>query len=402
MTPMRALAAVCLVAAITSFATGCYDSTWGESKRAQTRNAAHAAPAALTAQAASSDDEPAATPVRARVYRVRVYATPLYQAQTVDYERQIRDLVEEGNRILAPSVGVKLDIESVVTWTGGGPEDDLPRVLTALHAKDTGDGVDWIVAFVGGISKLTQSFHDLGYGDLVGKCVVLRAANLLGERDAIEMAYSELSSDERSRIGQKLKRHRGASILLHEMGHTLGALHESNRRSLMNAHYDARMEGFSAPAIALMRLSLAHRDAPPSPDEEQSFAHERLAILEGASSLTWIPDERSEMVARLHAFASPAPVPAPMPAAAAVRQEAVLPDDAPTKELDRAAYKQAVELLRAGDAHHAWEAALPLFKPYATVYAVQDLRCQIAMQRVGWPGAQADCEPLKKLSTKRP
>ncbi len=399
---MRALAVVWLIA-IASLSSGCYDSTWGESKAAQTRNAARSAPAALTALPAASDDEPAAAaPVRARVYRVRVYATPLYQAQTVDYERQIRDLIEEGNRILAPSVGAKLDVESVVTWSDGGPEDDLPRVLAALRAKEPGAGVDWTIAFVGGISKLTQSFHDLGYGDLVGTCIVLRAASLLGERDAIEMAYSELSSDERSRIGQKLKRHRGASILLHEMGHTLGALHESNRRSLMNAHYDARMEGFSAPAIALMRLTLAHRDAPRSPDEEQSFARERLAILEGPSSSTGIPEERTDMVARLRPRASPGPAPAAIAAATPARQEAVLPDDAPTKEPDRAAYKQAVELLRAGDAHHAWEAALPLFKSYAAVYSVQDLRCQIAMQRLGWPGAQADCEPLKKLSTRRP
>jgi len=54
--------------------------------------------------------------------------------------------------------------------------------------------------------------------------------------------------------------------------------------------------------------------------------------------------------------------------------------------------------LHGGDATAAGNTAKPLFSRYPKVFSVQDLRCQIAMKRDGWPGAEPECKTLRKLS----
>ncbi|HZU85575.1 MAG TPA: matrixin family metalloprotease [Polyangiaceae bacterium] len=68
-------------------------------------------------------------------------------------------------------------------------------------------------------------------------------------------------------------------MLLHEVGHALGALHEQAAGSLMNPVYDAKASRFGDGAGALMRAALR--------DEDQGEAHERftraVAMLRGGA-----------------------------------------------------------------------------------------------------------------------
>jgi hypothetical protein len=62
-------------------------------------------------------------------------------------------------------------------------------------------------------------------------------------------------------------------------------------------------------------------------------------------------------------------------------------------------YRNALGEHRAGREQEAWQIAQPLFERYPADYAVQDLRCQIAMKRdADWDHARAECEGLMKLS----
>jgi hypothetical protein len=68
-------------------------------------------------------------------------------------------------------------------------------------------------------------------------------------------------------------------------------------------------------------------------------------------------------------------------------------------EAARTTFAQAVRGRQAGHLADAWDKAQPLFTGYPGVYAVRELRCQLAMQMGGaWEHVQAHCDPLTKLT----
>jgi hypothetical protein len=379
---MRGLFAAVLIAC----AGGCfYDSSWGSAKRAQTNNAAHAAPSQLSAE----DEEHHA--IHARTYRLRAYVTERFAAQEIGWDRQIRDLVDGASDVLAPALGVRIEVDTAVAWNDAGSDASLERVLEALHAKDDGQGADWVAAFVGGIPQITASFHDLGYGDVVGKHLVVRAAST--ERAEIDSAFDKLSASEREKLARSRKRHRAVAVFLHEIGHTLGAIHESDAKSLMNVGYDTSMAGFSDAALALMRVGLDHRGKEQTKDEKRAFAADMLAALGSSNQGAWVEGDRASLVSRMRALdQANAPPPPPPP----IEDLAELKTDA-----ERAVWRQTVQAQRDGDLSRAWETGQALFKAYPSVQKVQDLRCTVAMNLVGWFRAKEECAPLMKLTGKK-
>ena len=46
----------------------------------------------------------------------------------------------------------------------------------------------------------------------------------------------------------------------------------------------------------------------------------------------------------------------------------------------------------------AWEIMKPLVAAYPSSFAVQDLRCRIAMQALSFAAARPECDPIMQLS----
>ena len=73
-------------------------------------------------------------------------------------------------------------------------------------------------------------------------------------------------------------------------------------------------------------------------------------------------------------------------------------DEAP-KMADGAVFVRAVNEMSVGAAKQAWDTAKPLFDKYPDVYAVQDLRCQLAiLKRLDANEQAVHCAALKRLS----
>jgi hypothetical protein len=51
-----------------------------------------------------------------------------------------------------------------------------------------------------------------------------------------------------------------------------------------------------------------------------------------------------------------------------------------------------------GDPKGAWDRAKPLFSAYPNSYAVQDLRCRMAMALASYDAARPECDPVMRLS----
>ena len=393
---------------------GCYDSQWGETKRAQQRAAQAATPAALRPVGADDDAR-----TRVATFRVRIVATPRYAAQTVDWQKQVRELLVDANRILEPSAGARLQVERLAEWTTPTADDDLPAALAALAATDAGDDVDWVIGLVGGLPRVTASFHDVGRAEVLGKHIVLRAAAREGEHDRIEKSFDELNEEERARLRRERKQHRALTMLLHEVGHTLGAPHEEAHQSVMHPAYDPKMAGFSMQATEMMRIAVARRaqGAQGAPVDVRALAGDLAAYMRKATTSPWSEEERASSLATFDALhtrgakpESPPTSPSATSAAAATAHPPTATGPAPfaspealadLRPADRARFDQASAAFQHGATDQAYVTAKPLFDAYPKTYAVQDLRCQIAvLRRVDAQALTRECDGLKRLSGK--
>lgn len=379
----------------TAAAPGCYDSRWGEGERTARHNAAYLAPAALSGSPTGSTGASIT-----RVHRVRVVATPRYTTQTLDWKNDFREILDGANAVLGPGFGVKLELEGASLWEGAPPENELADALAALRERDDGAGVTWIVGLVGGLSQFTTSFHQLGLAETPGRRLVLRAATDLNEFDALDKGLAALPASERADVVHARRRHRSVALLLHELAHTLGAVHEAGKESVLSPAYSSSMAGYGDSAAALLRVALPHTDDPPSAGANASLLRDLLADYEKEPG-DWDPGERAAMVTHLQSALGVAP-PAPAPEAAA--SVAAPPIAAPPelKDGDASRYRDAMVRFHAGDWGASRALGKPLFEAYPGVLAVQDLRCQLAMkEQLPWAETKVECAPLMKLSTKK-
>ncbi len=168
-------------------------------------------------------------------------------------------------------------------------------------------------------------------------------------------------------------------MLLHEVGHTLGALHELDETSIMNPRYSTRLRRFGPQTLEVMRAVLAHRT--PTGGLDPSGREAVVALLRREPA-PWVPAERAKELER---FETPAPAATATPAGVT----AGLPQP------DEAAFEDASRLLAAGDASGAGRVAKPLFGAYPNVRAVSELRCNIALKSsLPWEIARQECAAL--------
>lgn len=402
-----ARAAFSLISAVATIGlvVGCYDSRWGQAEKSARNNAAAWAPARLSAGPAGS----AAPKNAAHVFKVRFHATTKYASQTVDWKHDTRDLVDGVDDVLGPGFSSRLDVAAMESWAPTTTSDDLDDLMRSLGEEDAGSDVDFVVGLVGGLPKLTTSFHQLGSAIILGKHIVLRAGTDLHEHDVMEKNLDALPEDERVKLLHDRRRHRAVAVFLHELGHTLGGVHETTPKGLMLPTYDTSMTGFGPATTELLGHTFARRAEKFTP----AVAAELLAVYEGTNAPAWDAKERAYIVARLRAIVEPPPQPQGVPVTksngGATGTPGVAASDGGPRpieevgpqlaEADRPIYSAAADLTRQGKLDEAWTKGKPLFAKYPKVYGVQDLRCQLAMaKKLPWSEAKVECADLLQLT----
>lgn len=375
-----------------------YDSRWGQSKQVQRQMAQSEAPNL-------SGDAPADKPATAaKTYRVRAYVTRAYTTQVADVPKNLRELFEDANDVLEPLMAVHLELDGIRTWELAN-DDDLNKALAELRTVATGDDTPWVVGFVNAQPRASASFHDAGVGDLPGKHIVVRAPSNAMRHDAIERIYGDLPEAERHAVHLRDRRHRAAAVFLHELGHTLGALHERADGNLMYPEYRTKMKSFSATAADTMRVAIDRRD-PKTLVEQAALFRDLAAQVRKAPDGVYFEDERTQQLQRLDGVVARADQTGPAQVAAKQSTPAPAAPAAPTdlekvSAQDQARFAEARAKVEQRDWVAAWETAKPLFATYPDVMSIQDFRCQVASQVFKFEVTRKECEPLMQLA-KRP
>ena len=125
----------------------------------------------------------------------------------------------------APAEGY-YNIHWRASWDGeltepGGLIDDV----NALMAHDKGDDVDLVIGLVTPLSTFNPTFSALGRANVLGRHIVMRSTDAPEEMAAFEQALRKASAEARADLYQARLRHKETLLLLHEVGHILGAPH---------------------------------------------------------------------------------------------------------------------------------------------------------------------------------
>jgi hypothetical protein len=388
--------------------SGCflfYDSRWGQAKASQKRVAAHAMPAQLRVDPQAAALARAGEPTRpVERLRLRAYATPGYAAALVDGEAQLTQTVRDANPELAQDLSFRLELVDYRVWPAAVSDDDLSALLKAIAKEDSAADVDWVLVLASPRHMVAVEPDQLGVGQLIGKYLAIRAMSDAEEFDVIERGFDELSEDEKAKLYAARKRHKAATVFLHEIGHTLGMPHELDQQSLMSPRYNPQSTAFSPTAARLGRRVLELRSATPGTALERQGAQAALNVLRSAPAHTWEAGTAAEVEKLLEFRLARAPVSVSPPRAALSAE----PPRSPPRfgvtpnaltAADRALFERARAAEAAGNVADARTIAAPLFEAYPNLLAVQELRCQLAMKaQLTIEGEQAECRPLMRLS----
>ena len=379
--------------------SGClaYDHRWVQEHQEKQRAAARLKPAKLERSGRGAS--------KARTSHVRAYATRAYAAETLNWGARFDELLSDANAVLEPAFGLRLENGGTSLWQPATPEDELGDLLDELARHDRGDDVSWVVGFVKSTPQLVFDHHQLGVGRMLSKHLVMRASNDPRELTLLSNQYYGLNDAEKAKLHADRRRHRFVAVFLHELGHTLGAKHRLDDRSIMNPTYSHEQQAFDATTLGLLRITTATESAPQSLETQRAVR----AYYE-AHGTGWVASERDQMLKMLPAAAekpsppSSASAPAvgsasasPKTAAAPEADATPLPFDSMKKE-DRVRYQSALEAEKRGQFREAFATLLPIVDTNRRVYEVQDLRCRLAQkQRFFAAVEEAHCAPRALL-----
>lgn len=234
-----------------------------------------------------------------RVARLRVWADDEYRAQNLRWQRGFDEELDYANHVLFPMLGVRLEAE-YRSWERHAPGSTLADHLETLATIDPGDDVVWVVGLTSSLSLASATFEQLGVATLGGRHLVVRGHADLEERKAFERAFPDLDPEERESVLEARRRHKTTAVLIHELAHSLGALHETEPDWIMNASYSHHAASISDRNRELMLITLDERLKPPAARDPRATTQKLLAALDVEWG-GWEADERAELVENLRA-----------------------------------------------------------------------------------------------------
>ena len=134
-----------------------YDSRWGQQKQVQKHLAAHMTPHELRGNSLSAGGR-----VAQRTLKLRVYATPGYASNMLDWQKQFGKLLDCANSVFVPDFGVAFEVVETRNFRPKANEEKLDGMLDELVELDSAEDVDWVIGLATSIPRFAVSADDLG------------------------------------------------------------------------------------------------------------------------------------------------------------------------------------------------------------------------------------------------
>jgi predicted Zn-dependent protease len=350
------------VAAVAALAVCLGLTTWGCANshiKSQRRDLSRVTPVELAAPTKFEGD--------VRTAKVRVWADSDHRGQSARWRRRIADEIDYANQLLVPMLGLRLEIAEIGPWDRHEPGASLRETLTDLAAHDNGDGVHFVIGLTSALSMVSTDQHELGMAEVLSKYIVLRGFSDIEERKAFERRYPDIEA-EREEVLDARRRHKQTVVLLHEIGHSLGAIHEQEAGWIMHPIYGPEASAISDRNRDIMLIAATERVKPVPAQDPLAMQEKILSSVEASNWGGWIASERDELVAllRSHIEASKSGAAAP-----------------PVPQAISAQYRRAEQLLAQQKPRDAWTELEPLLAAYPGNATIRLLACRVRIHEHG-------------------
>jgi predicted Zn-dependent protease len=317
-----------------------------------------------------------------RVAKLRVWADDEYRAQNMRWQHGFDEQLDDANELLVPMLGIRLEAD-YRAWDHHAPGSTLTEHLDALVRDDSADDVVWIVGLTSSLSLVSATFDQLGVAYEMDRHVMLRGHADIEERKAFRRAFPDIDTQQREGVLEARRRHKTTAILLHELAHSLGALHETEKHWIMNPSYSHNAAAISERNRQLMAITLEDRLKPAAQRNPRTTAQQLLTVLEDPWP-GWAADERVQLSARLRQQLGTAPAAIAGAVPAAVDSQYKLAE----QQLTARKYAEALSTLDA------------LLVTYPAHVQLRVLGCKIELARAGAKDAKAiaTCDRAARLS----
>jgi len=227
-----------------------------------------------------------------RPLAVRVWVDPVVRGDT-GWKARITDQIDYANQLLAPLVGVRLDIKEIKDWERRG---DLAKALAELAAADAGTDVAWVIGYIAAPDTSQSALGELGAGDPLGKHVIVRVWAATAETDALAGRLGDLPAAERTEVLEAHRRHKEAVILLHHLARTLGAIAENEPSWIQHNAYSPKQSTFSERNRELLQIGV---DARVASQPEAEVATALIGAIEASEWGGWVAGDHDSVVGQL-------------------------------------------------------------------------------------------------------
>ena len=248
-----------------------------------------------------------------KVAKVRAYADADYRAKTPKWKDRITDELDYANSLLTPMLGVRLELTDVVEWDHSAPDAPLRESLAALEQAAPADDVAWVIGFTSPPADPTNAFDELGAGELFGRHIVLRGYDDDAQTAAFHKQYPDVPIKYAGDALDARRRHKQTCLLLHQLGHTLGAIHETDPSWIIHVTYDPQQATISERNRELMQIALADRLKISEMRDKVATASQLLAAIEKNDWGGWVAGEKDDETNTLRAIVDAAKKARPRP-----------------------------------------------------------------------------------------
>lgn len=313
---------------------------------------------------------------------LRIYFDSAYQQRERNTRRHINDLVDHASEVLQNTLHARLEIESIRPLPEQVSDNNLDVVVKRLAELDPGTDVAFVLAFVGQHPIMTLSFHELGRAEWIGKHLAMRCLDDVEEQRALASAFDTLSTEARTHLYAERKQHKETAVLLHELGHSLGAVHASDPNDLLHPEYHNTATRFTPANLTLMHYILEDRLKSDRERDELALVKQVQAYFTQNDSSEWLAGERDthlKLLAAAQERASAVQQQAAQQTAALSAPAEPTLDLSGLSEKDRAKFQAIEEHRKQQRVEQAYALVSELADRYKDNFAVQSKACELGM-----------------------
>ncbi len=188
---------------------------------------------------------------------VRVYVTDGHRSLS-NWKEDFQEAVTSANVVLKRFLNARLEVSSYRNWPSDRPFTNISRQLTELKSHDNAGETDVVILLAPALTSYAGDLHLLGRAHIRGQHMVVRAMDDAEEYRALHKYFDLISDADVRKLYRTRKIHKYASVLIHELGHMLGAPHIRERKSYMSPIYSHEVNHFSIDTLDLLRIGMKY------------------------------------------------------------------------------------------------------------------------------------------------